>query len=372
MSSIKKTFLLFILGAFMLVVVILFQTTFASTENENYCHTIDIFQNVSTKYGSPTNFFGDTPELMLKVVCGNINNVTVEVGTGDKKQYIYKYGYRKVNGKWKKIMFSGEKKSGSWFLGNAFATFEDLSRENEGEILAYVCQKVNGKWKCGCGDQKCDKKKWQIQKYSLNSTKNIENKDCKSDDVLDIHYPSVYISYPGKSVVLHGEGFEKCPITEVSWNGKITQTGLASVNGKELAIVVPDFKPGKYEVFVREGEKVSDYSTIIWIGEEGADGNAVAPEITGISPETGMQGDVFTIYGTGFTDNNDIITTFGIINGVKSEDGKSISFKYDPFEEKLKSYDEETLERVTYNVPVYVSVMNTNGKSNMFTFNLEI
>ncbi len=343
----------------------------ANAYQTNFCHTILENNNVSAKYGLPVNFFSSTTQLSISAKCSD-SSVTIGVGNGDVSQYIYKYGYRKINGKWVKISLKGDKTKGSWFIGNATATFTDNSKTGKGEVLAYICQKVDGVWKCGCGDKECKKRKWQIQKYDLNKT-NINNQSCDVDGVSDIHYPSRYITYPGEKITLYGSGFETCAVTGVFWNAKMTETNLMSKNEKELVITVPDFKPGKYEVYTEEDGKKSEYSTVIWIGaNKDADKNS-KPNISNILPKKGKQGDKFTIYGSNFTDYNDVITTFGIVSGLKSDNkGTEISFIYNPFTDELKSYDENTLKRITYTIPVYVTVMNVNGQSTVSSFELDI
>ncbi len=349
-----------------------------ATDNFSYCNTINTHSDslkISSKYGLPINLFSSERENLIKILCNGDNSVSVHVGNNDSSLYIYKYGYRKVNGKWEKIHFSGKKKAGPWFLGDATVSFNDLSGNKIGKVLVYTCQKVNGKWKCGCRDEKCSKHMWQLQEYSLKGDDfSIDTlSECKSDGDLDIHYPSSYVSYPGDTVVLYGSGFEKCPITEILWNDKVEQKNVTSLTGDSVLITVPELKPGKYTVKAKEGDTFSEFGAVIWIGTK--NGYGTKPRIDNITPEVGSQGGTFTIYGEGFTDNNDISTTFGVLKGVASKDGKTLSFEYDPFDEKLVTYERDEngfAKRLEYKLPVNITVINTSGISNVGKFNLSI
>ncbi len=348
--------------------------------NSGYCNTINRFSSdsskISAKYALPFNVFSLKKENLIKIICNGDGSVSARVGNNDFGLYIYKYGYRKVNGKWEKVYFSGKNSIGPWFLGSATATFKGLSDGENGQFLVYTCQKVNNKWKCGCRDEECSKHMWQLQKYGENGSdfsyyKNITK--CKPDGSLDIHYPSSYISYPGDKITLYGSGFEKCPITEILWNDEVEQKNISSLTGDSIIITVPDLKPGKYNVQAKEGGVFSEFGTVIWIGTQ--NGDEIKPKINYITPESGNQGGTFTIYGEGFTDNNDISTTFGVLDGLVSKDGKSLSFKYDPFDEKLVTYKMDKngfAKRFEYKLPVSITVINTSGISNVGKFNLNI
>jgi len=338
------------------------------------CHTITSkTMFTSTKYGSPINLFDTTNEPLMRVLCTSEKAAMLHVGNGLSTQYIYKYGYQKVNGEWKKVQLTGEKTAGEWLVGSAQAEITGIEEGETGKVVAYVCQKVNGQWKCGCSDEKCSTHRWQAQEFrsGLHSD-DVDTGDTSSEE-LDIHYPSAYFVLPGDTVVLSGAGFDKNARNAVLWNGDVQESGISSETGAELAITVPDLSPGKYEISVTKGSEVSKYSTYIWI-KTGED--VSAPTISSISPEEGAQGSEFTIHGEGFTDNNDLITTFGVITGLSSVNGTTISFEYDPFDEELETYSENPdtgkAERYEYSLPVNVSVVNTSGRSNMEIFKLSI
>lgn len=276
------------------------------------------------------------------------------------------YGYRMVNGKWARTTFTGRNVTGPWIIGNAEASIEGIQSGEKGQILAYVCQYIQNAWKCGCSDKACQTPKWQIQEYEFSGS---SGSISKGDGVVDVHYPSRYLGLPGETITLLGSGFEKGPVSTVTWNGKVQQTGLSSATGSSLDITVPNLPPGKYEIRVLEGDSMSKFGISIWIatGE-----NLPAPVINSITPESGLQGGKFTIHGEGFTEVNDVITTFGVLKDLPSKDGKTIVIEsYDPFDETLVSYNEDAV-RTQRALPINVTIMNTSGNSNMKIFKLNI
>jgi hypothetical protein len=344
----------------------------ASSYESISCHTFTKVGETSATYGEPINLFSKFLEPLITVTCNGRESSYVEVGSGKSTQLIYKYGYRKVKGKWTKTTFSGSSSIGSWIIGKAEATVEGLQSGSSGKILAYVCQKVQNEWKCGCSDEVCAEQKWQLQEYKLpldaiNSFE-IDTSTQGGDGELDVHYPTSYLGLPSEKIILYGSGFEKGPLSSVLWNGEVQESGLSSPNGAILTITIPSLPSGKYAVKVKEGNTTSKYGVNLWIGtgEE-----LPTPTISHISPESGFQGGTFTIYGEGFTKENDIISTFGVLSGLPSEDGKSITFTYDPFDEKLVNYNKDAI-RTEYAMPVKVTVMNTSGQSNMKEFKLNI
>ena len=333
------------------------------------CHTITTPDATPSTFGSPLNFFSGANELLISVTCDGSNATHIEVGSGAPTQYIYMYGYRKVNGKWTRTTFTGSTVTGTWIVGKGGVTVEGVQDGETGQILAYICQNIQNTWKCGCSDNACPTPKWQLQEYRLPAGTVGTGATPNGDGELDVHYPSKYLGLPGETVTLIGSGFETGSVSSILWNGEIQESGVSSETGAALIITIPNLPPGKYEVKVKEGNVVSKYGVGIWIG---TGDNSPVPTITSITPESGLQGGTFTVHGTGFTKkNNDAITTFGVLSGLPSEDGKSITFTYDPFDEKLVSYNENA-ERSEYALPVNVTIMNTSGQSNMKIFNLNI
>ncbi len=345
----------------------------AASETDMYtvCHTITSKNTLaSSDYGSPVDLFSTTNELLMLVTCKGEGSATAYIGNGLSTQYIYKYGYERVDGKWQKITFSGEKTVGPWIVGAATTDLVGVKSGEKGKVLAYICQKIDGRWKCGCGDEVCSTPKWQRQEYSLeggdmgeiSSSGNIDGK-------IDLHYASSNYAFPGDKVTLTGEGFGTGKKIDVLWNSELMESELVSSNGTELSITVPGLTPGKYQVNVRDEDTESEYDTVIWIGDKNGPG---APTITSITPEMIEQGDEITITGTNFTSTeNDIITSQTEFNHMKSNDEKTFVFDYEPFEKKLVRANLDA-KIVTTQEEVWITVVNVNGISNAKSFILEI
>jgi hypothetical protein len=352
-------------------------TTAGNTTIPIVCHTIYGTGVVPSKFASPVNFFSLVQEPLITAGCQGRKSVLIEVGNGDNTQYIYKYGYRKVDGVWKKITYSGTRTVGAWVVGKATVQVEGVQEGIVGEVIAYICQKVGNSWKCGCTDKVCSAPKWQLQKYELTKevytgakafNTNMQSNFLGDISVLDVYKSSKNIGSVGSTIELTGAAFSKSNKNDILWNGQVKETGLVSKDGFSLLITVPNLPPAKYEVTVRVGDVESEYGATIWVRTPG---QVVAPVIKSISPEVGTQGGTFTIYGEGFTNNNDVVTTFGLLEGLPSKDGKSITFMYDPFEEKLESWVKPGV-RYHYKQQITVKVANTSGISNVGVFSLDI
>lgn len=375
-------------------------TASADTSAGEPCSTLTNKSAVPIKYGVPYNLFSSAREMLMNITCSSGNKVTVVVGNGDNSLYIYKYGYRKIEGgTWSKITFSGSNVVGPWFVGKAGINLEGVDGEN-GKVLAYICQQVGGVWKCGCSDAGCGVAKWNIQEYQVAETtddneggdessikildtshldfsdpKDIKLLDQYKEEILngsyedyfDVQTPSKYVALPGEKLLLTGINFDTTANNDILWNGMVTESNLVSKNGSILTITVPNLTPGKYEIYVRKGTQLTEFPTYIWIGT----GTGSVPKITSITPEIGKQGGTFTIYGEGFTNNNDLITTLGILKGLASDDGKTITFTYDPFDRPTTFYTKQG-EKQNVKMPISVTVINTSGLSNSGNFNLDL
>lgn len=109
-------------------------------------------------------------QLMMTVACDPESpDFTLEVGTGEPTEYIYKYGYLydSENRKWKRFEFEtidGEE-VGSWIKGDAYTDLEASLNitDEETHVVAYICSWTGTEWKCGCSDQQCRTPKWMLQ-----------------------------------------------------------------------------------------------------------------------------------------------------------------------------------------------------------------
>lgn len=326
------------------------------------CNTITTPNRVPEKYGSPIDYFGGT-SLLVGVTCSG-PNVVANVGSGNAIQYIYKYGYQRVNGAWKQITFTGSQTVGPWVVGNGSASLEHIPQGTGGMVLAYVCQYIQGAWKCGCSDYQCTTPRWQVQGYTQPNDASRQEKE--GDGLVYITRASSNFTVPNQTITIVGHGFEQKPIYTVLWNEKQTQTKLTPKNANELVITAPNFVPGKYAVEVREGNVRAAEETVVWIHAQGG----TKPVMKAVSPSMVAQDDLVTITGSGFSlTGNDIITTFGVIGGVPSKDGTSLQFKASNFDNKVTFYSADgKVNPVIW--PYYMTVVNENGVSNSLSNNL--
>lgn len=331
------------------------------------CHTLEEGSRVPSAYGAPWNLFSEEKETLIQVVCAG-ENTTVTLGNGEATQFIYSVGYQKINGSWKRVSFSGLQNVGPWIVGEATGTLQGVDDGETGQVIAYMCQKVAGSWKCGCSDTSCRTPKWQLQQFSVEKGEQNDENDESDENlgILDVHRPSTHMGISGAKITLYGEGFSGNS-NEILWDGDVKERDIPSNDGTTLTITVPNLPAGKYEVHVRRNGEVSEYGTVIWVLEEGAQ----KPVISHITPSEIRQGDTITIHGSGFTpEYNDAITSFGVLDGLVSEDGTTITLSYDPFEEEQVFYHEDGRTKRSISQPIHVTVINTNGSSNTETFTI--
>lgn len=339
------------------------------------CHTITSSgMALPAQYGSPINFFAPIPSPMLTVTCDTLGVATAHVQSQNAETYIYQYGFQRIDGKWKRFTWTGSRTVGPWVMQNAEALVPEPTID-EGKIIAYVCQKVDGVWKCGCRDKVCAKAYWQVQTYSTTAFGAGAGTSDMSALLAGpltgdpgVHRLSNYMVLPGTALTISGIGFSKTN-NEILFNNASPIKNVSSPLGTVLTFSVPtSLKPGKYKVTVRaDGKQLEGYD-VLWVQEE----NAPVPTITGITPAQGKQGGTYTITGTGFsTAYNQISTTFSTIDNVVSKDGTTITFKYRPFEEEVKFRNMDGSD-ANYVQKVSVYVMTSGGTSNEATFNLEM
>jgi len=380
LSTMRRVFVFVTIFFFLFLVA---SASFADTTKSEYpiyCSILFNERDVPKSYAPPVDFFSATQKLFITAICDGRESVTVEFGTGETTQYIYKYAYKKEGGKWKKMALSGANTVGSWIVGKATVELEGVKEGENGEVKAYICKKVEGVWKCGCSDKKCKTSKWNYQKYELTkenykvalsfdlneSIKSIYEEYNIEEDALDVYFASKEAVFVGDKIMLTGNNFSLEKENEVLWDG-VSEEVLASSNGTTLVINTPSLPPDKYEVKVRIGSEESVYGTNVWIKSFE---KTTSPKITSVSPSIGKRGDVFTIYGEGFTSRNDVVTTFGVLEDIQSEDGKSITFIYDPF--KNTGQAENNTYYYGNDFPVSIKVYNTSGISNASNFSLKI
>lgn len=367
------------------VMCVQYGTVHAATLESNGCDTIHSVQATPSGYASPVNVFNKT-SLLMQATCFTNGSVIGYVGDGSPTQYIYKYGYQRIDGDWERLTYQGSQMKGPWIIGSASTRLDSDFEDTSGKFIAYICQKRDTGWKCGCSDTDCKTPKWQVQKYKTEESESsvTENSSCNDGsgrlecelgdfektltqvDTFDVYYPSKYIVSANEEVTFSGSGFEKGADIEVLWNDEVQENSISSDAGI-VTVTAPALPPGKYEVRLRKNGELTEHSTIMWISTT----LRREPKIYNISPETVQQGETITITGTNFsTENNDVLTSLKEYNNVISEDGKTITLEFEPYDEEWVIYNEDG-EPASHTEEVSVTVVNTGGISNNKTFTLQ-
>lgn len=195
----------------------------------------------------------------------------------------------------------------------------------------------------------------------------------------------------GQSVTIYGQGFSPYS-NSVNFGGQIVP-GIASSNGTSLVFTIPytysDVTNESIQLSVTDPSGTSNSETFtlnpnVWsgygcnnnqygypynynysscgtcgsyYGSSSCQGNTNSPTITYLTPQSGAVGTSVTIYGSGFTTgNNTVHFGNGIVTGLQSPDGQSLSFIVPS---QLTGYGSQPVVVGTYNV----SVTNSNNVS---------
>jgi len=182
---------------------------------------------------------------------------------------------------------------------------------------------------------------------------------------LYLFYPSLYEGAVGTTLTLYGAGFES--ENDVRFGDKTIQNISSQNEGTSITITVPDLPSGYYGISVENSTGQTDTDAFFVIKS----GVTKDPVIENVSPQTGGYGQMVTLTGTGFTNsNNQIRTTYGVINNVSSSNNR-INFTVEPFPENLNS---DGLKHVPdgFSWDIGITVINSNGISNTKTYELEL
>ena len=108
-------------------------------------------------------------QLVVRVFC-QADEVSLQVGTGQATQYVYRRAYLWNAGAWREFELTTSGSGGTvgeWIVGSATAHLR-LSSEALDEdtfVVAYVCTWTGTEWKCGCRDASCQQSFWQLQAF---------------------------------------------------------------------------------------------------------------------------------------------------------------------------------------------------------------
>ncbi len=137
-------------------------------DQEHSCHKItDDDSMVNTQlFGVPFNLFDAAKKVLIRVFCKG-EAARMEVGREQSGIYIYSSAYVWGGNDWKHISLTGADTVGDWIIGKAEAQLPDSLSQNETEyVVAYMCQREDDTWKCGCRDKICAENLWNLQSYS--------------------------------------------------------------------------------------------------------------------------------------------------------------------------------------------------------------
>lgn len=326
---------------------------------ETPCYTTFFNTDLPAGYGAPLSFFAGYGSLSMQVLC-NDEGVRIQLGIENSDIFIYQYAYHRGDKGWERFTLSGEDARGPWFVGSAEGLIE--KPKSDGKVVAYMCEKVDGAWKCGCRDEVCAAPFWQLQTYRKQSNPLVDFEgllETEASDELYISQPSTYHAAVGDEITIYGNAFSTSASGNTVYVGEYALEGVVSETGSSVMFPMPELPVGKYRVHLeRDGER-TEYGTVVWLKDDELE----VPNISSVSPEVGKQGDTFTVYGSGFMpEGNDLVTTFGIVENLPSPDGTSISFQYDPFEEKVDFRDERG-DPYDYMQKVMVTAVTAGGVS---------
>jgi hypothetical protein len=195
---------------------------------------------------------------------------------------------------------------------------------------------------------------------------------------------SVTSGVAGAGVTIHGYGFDYSNNT-VNF-GTIPLTGIPSVNGTSLTFTVPSYATsGSVNINVVNTRGTSNtlafnvsstggcansypYNNNCCNGYSGSYGyncpqNSTTPYVTSLSPNSGAVGASTTVYGSGFSSQNNMVRFgSGIVSNVPSYNGTSLTFIVPS---QLSGYGSQPVTPGAYNI----SVSNSAGyTSNAISF----
>lgn len=364
-----------LLTAIAVFVAVAAWTQFATGENGAQCQLITSAGDaVPGGFGSPLNLYSPG-NLLLSVSCAG-DVVTITAGTGKTTDLVYRHGYEWKDGMWERFSYEGASQNGAWLVGSGYAFLEqhENNKKTPSFVLAYVCQSVDGAWKCGCRDSVCADSHWQVQTFIPKTNADVPEQneplpnwftnDLAQDELL-VFYPSVYEGTPGTRVTLTGNAFTDS--NKLYFNDKLVLSDIPADSPTQLTYTVPSLSPGKYVVTVGNKHGREDLGAVLWITTE----DARKPRITSIHPSNIEPGATVTITGENFTPTgNDVITSFAVLSNLASHNGTTLEFVYDPFDTiNTGLYNQnESGELTPTGFPQGIAVANTNGISSQRIF----
>ncbi len=168
------------------------------------------------------------------------------------------------------------------------------------------------------------------------------------------------------TITIQGTGFMPTGNTVYIGNAA-TLENISSADGTTIKVTVPSsISLGTYEIGVsnvRGKSEVSGSLAKITVGNTAAN----VPVINTVSPAEATLQDTVTLTGTGFNSNNTIATSIGILEGVASLDGKTLTFSLSSFQYQNIIKDVMVKDPGTkFSMPIMVG--NENGMTPTASF----
>ncbi len=307
-----------------------------------------------TGYGVPWDVLSPTTPLLMNTFCG-ASAVTLKEGSGSAKQYIWHTGYISKNGgAWTPFEFQGSGKQGNWYVGSASMNISsaNISQGGVDYFLSYICSASGGAWKCGCRDgSSCSARgKWQLQETtkqsSSASTGGVSSSAVSTSAFSNFQFTKPTIFYPSKYVVSRGENLSVLGGGLVGENA-VNFPGYGSVptvvkkSGTEADFTVPTNIPyGRYDITIN-GSAGKSNSTFVIVKNP----TVSEPSVTSVSPNILQSGEKVVIKGSDFTSTgNEVRTNIGVISGVTSADGTTLSFTLPKVNQKIPDAIEKVIK----------------------------
>lgn len=139
-----------------------------------FCHLYNSFRpgpngSIAEGLGAASNLFSAAKEVLLKATCSS-SSAEFRVGNGSHTEYLYNKGYFWTGIKWQRINFQckGEVIQNTWCVGTATYIQKLVSNQlrRTQYYVAYVCTWTGTQWKCGCRDQTCAQRYWNLQAFT--------------------------------------------------------------------------------------------------------------------------------------------------------------------------------------------------------------
>lgn len=195
-------------------------------------------------------------------------------------------------------------------------------------------------------------------KSSLEKSDVLSLKGEMYTDELMLTQLSNYSGQKGEKLKLYGFGFTDS--NTVYFGDRVELKNIKAESHDTIEIDVPESLELGYHEIQIENEKgrTTDSRVFFVVTNE----SSVEPKIDRVYPDGVSFGEEITIYGEGFDrDWNMIRASFEIIEGVVSDDGKSLTFKVESFYEKIDTENQDFLTETDEEMEKFLEEMSLEG-----------